>query len=79
MSAVGGETGGRQPMVQARSRQSLVETAVVVAQATDAATGRRFARQLAAISGHKLTADDAAAIDAAIERPMSHVVNGGRG
>jgi hypothetical protein len=55
------------------SRQSLVDTAVLVAEATDAATGSQFARQLAALSGRELTADDAAAIDAAIgQSPAVH-------
>jgi hypothetical protein len=60
-------------------RPSLVDAAVVVAEATDAATGKRIARQLAAISGRSLTADETAAIDAAIERPASHVADGRRG
>ncbi len=66
-------------VAKSNTRQSLVDTAIVVAEATDAATGRRFARQVAAISGHELTADEAAAIDAAIDRPMSHAINGRRG
>jgi hypothetical protein len=58
---------------QANSRRSLVETAIVVAEATDARTGRHFARQLAAMTGHRLTVDEAAAIDAAIgNRPGDH-------
>jgi hypothetical protein len=52
----------------AEARQSLLETAVVVAQATDAATALQFARQLAAMTGRKLTADESAAIGAAVER-----------
>ncbi|HVT28575.1 MAG TPA: hypothetical protein VHE81_11230, partial [Lacipirellulaceae bacterium] len=50
------------------ARQSLVETAVVVAQATDASTALQFARQLAAMTGRELTPDEAAAIDAAVQR-----------
>ena len=50
------------------SSQSLLETAVVVAEATDAATGLRFARQLAAIAGAELTTAEEAAIDAALQR-----------
>ncbi|HEX2477497.1 MAG TPA: hypothetical protein VHK01_22260 [Lacipirellulaceae bacterium] len=50
------------------SSQSLVETAVVVAEATDAATGRRFARQFAAMAGFELSSAEAAAIDAALQR-----------
>ncbi len=50
------------------SRQSLVETAVVVGQATDASTALQFARQLAAMTGRELTPDEAAAIGAAVQR-----------
>jgi hypothetical protein len=53
------------------SEQSLVETAIVIAEATDAETGRRFARQMAAMSGRELTDQEIAAIDAA--------AHGGRG
>jgi hypothetical protein len=62
------EESGALPHVaaQANPRQSLVDTAIVVAEATDARTGRQFVRQLAAMTGHKLTVDEAAAIDAAI-------------
>ena len=56
------------PVAHSNSQQSLLDTAVVVAQATDAATGRRFARQLAVLSGHELTEAEAAAIDAAVQR-----------
>ena len=82
--AIGGRTGGLRNVSQQRvaksgTRQSLVDTAIVVAEATDAATGRRFARQLAAMTGGELTKDEAAAIDAAIERPTSHAINGRRG
>lgn len=48
-----------------RSQKSLVETAIVVAEATDAETGRQFARQMAAMSGRELTDQEIAAIDAA--------------
>jgi hypothetical protein len=61
------------------SQQLLIDTAIVVAEATDASTGIRFARQLAAMSGHELTRDEAAAIDAAIQREESHATNGNRG
>lgn len=45
----------------------IVETAVIVAEATNAKTGGQFARHLAALSGRTLTSDDLAAIDAALE------------
>lgn len=48
-----------------RSQESLVETAIVIAEATDAETGRQFARQMAALSGRELTDQEIAAIDAA--------------
>jgi hypothetical protein len=51
---------------QAMTRASLVDAAVLVADATDAATARRFARQMAAMAGRTLTEDDTAAIDAAV-------------
>lgn len=68
--------GSRQQVVQSTERNSLVDTAVVVAEATDAATGSRFARQLAAMSGRELSADEAAAIDAAVQRAAA---NGNKG
>lgn len=66
---LGGSTKERHEYV-ARSevRPSLVDTAVIVAEATNAETARRFARQLAAMSGREITADEAAAIDAAIHQ-----------
>lgn len=64
---LGGSVKGRHENVaRAEVRPSLVDTAVIVAEATNAETARRFARQLAAMSGRELTADEAAAIDAAI-------------
>jgi hypothetical protein len=56
----------RRHVAAARMRQSLVDTAVVVAEATDARTGRDYAKQLATMMGHVLTKDDAAAIDSAV-------------
>jgi hypothetical protein len=68
------------PNAHTASQQSLVEAAVVVAEATDAATGSRFARQLAAMSGNELTADEVAEIEAAVERGASHpAANGNKG
>ena len=49
------------------ARDSLIETAIVVAEATDVETGRRFARQLAAMSGRELTDQELAAIGAATD------------
>jgi hypothetical protein len=56
------------PVAHSNSQQSLLDTAVVVAQTTDAATGRRFARQLAVLSGYELSKAEEAAIDAAVQR-----------
>lgn len=50
-----------------RSQESLVETAVVVAEATDAETGRQVARQLAAWRGRRITGEEVAAIDLALQ------------
>lgn len=58
------------PRVQVRSENSLIDSAIVVAQATDAETGRQFARQIAALSGRVLTDEELDAISAA---------DGGRG
>lgn len=60
------ERGVSSQVAESNARQSLVDTAVVVAEATDAKTGSEYARQMAAMMGHKLTADDVAAIDAAV-------------
>jgi hypothetical protein len=56
---------------RSETRPSLVDSAIVLAQATDPVTAQRFARQLAAMTGRELTADDAAAIEAALRRPAS--------
>jgi hypothetical protein len=64
---------------RADSRASLVDTAIIVAEATDAATARQYARQMAAMAGRKLTDDEAAAIDAAVRRPVSRGVLGSKG
>ncbi len=76
LRTAGPRIGSQPPVAQSSTRQSLVDTAVVVAEATDAATGNRFARQLAAMSGRELTADEAAAIDAAVRRVAA---NGNKG
>jgi hypothetical protein len=60
-------------------RPAVVDTAVVVAEATDLLTARRFARQLAAMAGRALTKDESAAIDAAVHRPAVPVVLQDRG
>jgi hypothetical protein len=49
------------------SSDSLVQTAVAVAQATDPETGRLLAQQLAAWQGRAVTPQQLAAIDAALD------------
>jgi hypothetical protein len=66
----------RPQIARADAQQSLVEAAIVVAEATDPATGSRFARQLAAMSGHDLTVDERAEIEAALRRAAT---NGNKG
>jgi hypothetical protein len=75
LRTVGSVDGSQQSVIRSSARKSLVDTAVVVAEATDAATGSRFARQLAAMSGRELTSDEAAAIEAAVRR----AANGNKG
>jgi len=53
------------------THESLVLVGISVAEATDVPTGKRFARQLAAITGRRLSRVDAAALDAAVERRTS--------
>ena len=66
---------GRQssaPTVAAAPRQdALVQVATTVAEATNFEMGRRVARRIAAMAGRPLSIDDAAALDAAIERHRS--------
>jgi hypothetical protein len=50
------------------AQDSLVQAAAAVAEATDVETGRRFARQLAALGGRELSDEQAAAIDAAMRK-----------
>jgi hypothetical protein len=74
------DVGGHSPVLAAENpRRSLVDTAVVVAEATDAETGRQFARQMAAMTGHKLTMDEAAAIDAAVGQSSRDSANEKKG
>jgi FPC/CPF motif-containing protein YcgG len=52
----------------ARSREALIETAVVVSDSTDAATGRRFAEQWAAYSGRELTAQEVETLESLVTK-----------
>lgn len=69
------------PAAIARSRvdSSLIQTAVFVAEATDASTGRSYARQVAALSGREISPEEAAAIDQAIEHSVNANTDGKRG
>jgi hypothetical protein len=71
---------GGVPLADDRAPRSLAETAVQVADATDAVTGRLLTRHLMALSGRQLGVDEAAAIDGAIEdRNQRTTTNGGDG
>lgn len=59
-------------------RSAVVDTAIMVAQVSDAATAQQFARQIAAVMGRKLTDDEEAAIGAATRR-MPRGTSGDRG
>jgi hypothetical protein len=61
-----GESTGRATLAEAPSQESLVRTAVAVAAATDAETGRRLAQQMAAWSGQSMTNEQLRALDAAM-------------
>ncbi len=62
----------------APNQESFVQLAISVAEATDVRTGRQVARRLAAMVGQPLSGDDAAALDAAVERRTSHGYFGGK-
>jgi hypothetical protein len=68
--------GAHRLVARSGAGRSLVDTAVVVAEATGPATGSQFARRLAAMSGRRLTVDELAAIDAAVRRVTA---NGNKG
>lgn len=60
------------------SRDSLMQVAVTVSEATDAQTGRQFARQMAAMSGVPLSSEQSAAIDAAVKRHARPAASDGK-
>jgi hypothetical protein len=74
----GGSMSGNRQVAGGPSRESLVQVAVTVAEATDAETGRRFARQLAAMSGLSLSSEQSAAIDAAVKQHSRPTVSDGK-
>lgn len=53
------------------SDTSLVQTAVAVARATDAQTARRLVHQISALNGQVMTAEQLAALDAAIAEELA--------
>jgi hypothetical protein len=61
-----GMNDGRHLMRRPATQDSLVQTAVAVARATDVETGRQIARQLAAWSGQVMTDEQVAAFEAAL-------------
>lgn len=61
-----GMSDGRHLMGKETSRNSLLQTAVAVALATDVETGRQVAQQLAAWSGQVMTDEQVAAFEAAL-------------
>jgi hypothetical protein len=80
LPSTSGTTVQERPVARSGAQQALLDTAIVVAEATDAATGGRFARQFAAMSGRALTDVEAAEIDAAIKRASTHgSINGNEG
>jgi hypothetical protein len=62
---------GRLAAARSNAAGTLVDRAVIVAEATDPVTGQRFARQLAAITGRALTRDEAAAIGSTVQKKSS--------
>jgi len=76
---VSAERGTAADVAGSPARKSLVDAAVVVAEATDARTGSQYARQLAYIAGRPLSDDEAAAIDAAVHYTPADGVGGKKG
>jgi hypothetical protein len=60
----------RSEMASIGPPESLTQVAVAVAEATDAQTARRFARQWAARAGWRMGGAEAAAIDAALNQRL---------
>lgn len=58
--------GGAEVRMAGNSPTALVETAVVVADATDTETGRLFFRQMTALGGWELSDERMAALEAAL-------------
>lgn len=61
-----GVSGDPHPLRKPASQTSLVQTAVTVARATDAETGRQVAWQIAAWGGHSMTSEQSTALEAAL-------------
>jgi len=66
-------------LANANRQQSLVETAMVVAEATNARTGSDFARQIAAMTGHPLSDTEAAAVETALRTAPESAPDGKQG
>lgn len=61
-----GMSDGRHLVGKGTPRNSLLQTAVAVARATDVQTGRQIAQQIAAWSGQALTEEQVAALEATL-------------
>ena len=68
------ERSGESQLITGPTEESLIRLAVNVAEATDAQTGRRYARHVATLAGRTLSGDEAAAIDAAVSGRVSPAV-----
>lgn len=69
-------SGDRPPLAAGSSQDSLVQTAVAVARATDAQTGRLMAQQMAAWNGQTMTNEQLASLDAAMAAAASNGKDG---
>jgi hypothetical protein len=74
--ALGAARGAKAPLAGGPSQAALVQTAVAVAEATDAEAGRRVARQMAMLGGWSLTSEQMAALDAAVAKEVRNGKDG---
>src|SRR5450432_3883819 len=73
-----GSSNSKNQVAVGPSRESLVQFAVTIAEATDPETGSRFARQLAVMSGMSVSSEESAAIDAAVKQRARPVISDGK-
>jgi hypothetical protein len=74
----GGSMNGSRQVAGGPSGDSFVQAAVAMSEVTDAETGSRFARQMAAMSGVSLSSEQSAAIDAAVKQHSRPTVSDGK-